>query len=242
MLGMKKEWKKDATPLTLTDLAINRFVIRDIIKAFPAHGIITEESKSIHGQGELTWVCDPVDGTTPFSHGIPTSVFSLALVQNGKPILGVVYDPFMQRMYTAVKGKGATLNGKRMKVSNKKSLENTVIGFGTMRLWKVKHNRDIATIFQTLMQAKAKVLNLGSVIYQGMMVAAGESGGIMGGHDSCWDAASLKIIVEEAGGKVTDIDGKEQRYDQSLKGVIVSNKHLHPTLVKILQNARIRLR
>src|SRR3989344_1795821 len=114
-LGMKKEWKDDDTPLTKTDLAINQLVLEAVQKKYPEHSYIGEEGNNIK-ESEYTWVCDPVDGTIPFSHGYPTFAFSLALTKNGESILGVIYDPIMDRLVHAEKGRGAFLNGKRIAV------------------------------------------------------------------------------------------------------------------------------
>lgn len=122
-MGMKKEWKKDETPVTLTDRKINNMVSGAINKNFPDHSFILEEGGSTNKKSPYMWLCDPVDGTIPFSHGIPASVFVLALIKDGSPILGVIYDPFLDRMFFAEKGKGAFLNNKKMKVSNANNLK-----------------------------------------------------------------------------------------------------------------------
>lgn len=121
VLGMAKQIKKDGSPVTKTDLAINSMVIRDVEKHYPGHAILGEEESHPIKGAEYVWVCDPVDGTIPFSKGVPTCMFSLALTHRGLPILGVAYDAFMDRMFFAEKGKGAFLNGKRVHVSGHKT-------------------------------------------------------------------------------------------------------------------------
>ena len=91
-LGMAREWKEDSTPVTVTDLAINHLVIAEIGRRFPTHGVLGEEVSSLAPDHEWVWVCDPIDGTIPFSHGIPVTAFSLALTYQGETLLGVVYD------------------------------------------------------------------------------------------------------------------------------------------------------
>jgi len=90
--GMQKEWKEDHTPLTKTDLAINELVLDAVRLNYREHGVLAEEESNFNGE-DFVWVCDPIDGTFPFSHGYPTFTFSLALVKNGKPILGLLFDP-----------------------------------------------------------------------------------------------------------------------------------------------------
>src|SRR3989338_9591130 len=99
-LGMKKEWKEDDSPITVTDIRINSLVLEAIQKKYPAHSFVGEEGSRII-ESEYVWVCGPVDGTVPFSHGYPIFMFSLALVKNGMPIAGVLYDPILKRMFYA---------------------------------------------------------------------------------------------------------------------------------------------
>jgi len=104
-LGMKKQWKKDGTPLTKTDKIVNELVINEISKKFPAHSILGDERKLMKKSSSFTWVCDLIDGTIPFSHGCPIFTFSLALVKDGKSILGVLfYDVMLDRLFWAGRG------------------------------------------------------------------------------------------------------------------------------------------
>ncbi len=233
-LGMKKEWKSDNTPVTETDFKINRLVIDSVKKHFPTHSVLAEEGNNLQDGSEYTWVCDPLDGTIPFSHGIPTCVFSLALVKNGEPILGVIYDPFMDRMFFAEKDKGTFLNGAKVSVSKKKDLEKSVIGAGVAK-------RDVFGVNKAIFPLKeedAKVMNLLSICYMGMLVASGEFVAAIFSHTSAHDLAALKIIVEEAGGKVTDLFGKDQRYDRPIKGGLMSNGLVHKKILDIIEKSR----
>src|SRR3989344_508119 len=159
--NMKKEWKSDNTPVTETDLKINQLVIDAVKKHFPTHSIIAEEGSYKVDNSEYSWVCDPVDGTIPFSHGIPTCAFSLALVKNGAPILGVIYDPFIDRLFFAEKNKHAFLNDKMIKVSDKKDLENSVIGMSSFS----KKVANSPAIMEELVNKKARLLVLWSIVY-----------------------------------------------------------------------------
>ena len=220
--AMEKEWKSNDTPVTKTDTSINRMVINGVKKYYPTHGVLGEE-ESYNSKGkEYLWVCDPVDGTVPFSHGSPTFVFSLALVKDGKPILGVIYDPIMGRMYIAEKGKGAFLNGKKISV-NKLGLRHSVAYWDARalsKLWKK--------------YPKVFWLNLYSVCYESMMVASGYAVATVYLYSFAHDIAAVKIIVEEAGGKVTDRDGKEQRYDGPINGALITNGKVHKELLRMI--------
>jgi fructose-1,6-bisphosphatase/inositol monophosphatase family enzyme len=226
---LKKEWKEDNTPVTVADIAINKMVIEAILKEYPDHGILGEE-ESFLKDNEYIWVCDPIDGTYPFSHGIPLFTFSLALTHNGVPIVAVVYDPILKRMYTAEKGKGAQLNGKNISVSKASSLERQFIGtegrripaFNQESLRKALHEKGV--IFSIL----------GSLTYVNVMVATGEFIGSVYSRTKAWDCAAVKLLIDEAGGKTSDLYGNEQRYDGAIKGFVSSNGFIHDQLIAII--------
>ena len=238
MRGMKKEWKSDNTPLTEADLAINSLVISSVKKAFPNHDILAEEESSLSEKSDFVWVCDPIDGTIPFSHGIPTCVFSLALTEKGEVILGVVYDPFMDRMFFAEKNKGASLNGKKIFVSTSKNLKNNVIG---MSLGSQGTPYDLSSLPKELNKKGVKIVDLCSITYAGALVSSGELVATIFPYLKSHDTAALKVIVEEAGGKVTDLFGADQRYDKDIKGHLITNRLLHEELIKLIkENIKIR--
>jgi myo-inositol-1(or 4)-monophosphatase len=232
-LGMGKEWKegKIVSPVTETDLAINELVIRAIKERFPDHGIIGEERSEPGETNEDIWVCDPVDGTTPFSHGVPTCVFSLALTRDGESLLGVVYDPFMDRLFVAERGSGASLNGSPIRVSAAETIARGVIGVELPPV--LSHH--FPQLRNELVMNKAKILTVGSTIYMGALVACGEFVANIFTGDKPHDAAALKILVEEAGGKVTDIWGDEQRLDRDIKGFLATNGLVHEELLDLIR-------
>ncbi len=230
-LVMKKKWKADYSPVTVTDVAVNRLVIDTIQKNFSTHSIRGEEESALIEGSEYVWACDPIDGTIPFSHGIPTCVFSLALVRDGAPILGVIYDPFLDRLFFAEKGKGATMNDQPIHVSPNDTLDLELVG-----LEMPKHlPYQFAPLRMMLAQEKAKVVSLGSTLYTGMLVAGGAILANIFTGKNAHDAAALSIIVEEAGGKVTDIFGNDQRYDREIQGCIASNGLVHEKLLELVR-------
>jgi len=233
-LEMDKEWKENNDgPVTKIDLAVNKILLETIKKNFPEHGIISEEGSDCQGNEEYKWVCDPIDGTIPFSHGIPICCFSLALVKDGQPILGVVYDPFLKRMFVAEKGKGAFLNNKRIRVSELKGFKNALIYAG---IWKCSFLKEMKQLVSKIIDKDAMNISLGTSIYASMLVAAGELVAAITPSKCAHDSAAVKIIVEEAGGKVTNLDGDEQRYDQDVKGSIASNGYLHDEILKLMKD------
>ena len=228
--GVKREWKENRTPVTVADTKINSLVIERINKEFPEYDVIGEEESSISNNGAYVWVCDPLDGTFPFSHGVPTAVFSLALVKDGIPILGVIYDPWSDRMYYAEKGKGALLNDEPISVNDNTDLGRKILG---VEAWKGARY-DLSRAYALLIEKDAILINTGSTVYISMLVASGEFTGFLFPGYTCYDGAAIKIIVEEAGGKVTDLYGEEQRYDSDLKGMIISNGKVHEELLELV--------
>lgn len=226
-LGMNREWKEDNSPLTITDQKINLLVLSKIRQKFPEHSILSEEGNDLT-DSEFTWVCDPLDGTIPFSHGYPTFCFSLALTIKGESVLGVVYDPICDRMFTAQKGRGAFLNGNRISVSVEEVLSKTsLVAFdGQSKLPKLR---------ELLRQYGSRVPSLYSCVYASMLVATGEFMGEIFGNSTPWDAAAVKVIIEEAGGKVTSLTGGDQLYNQKINGFIASNGKVHAQLVELVR-------
>ena len=235
-VGMTHKFKEDLSIVTNADEEINKLVINTINKKYPKHSIIGEEESS-ENKSNLVWLCDPIDGTWQYAKGIPVSVFSLALVVKGKPQLGVVYDPFTERLLTSVKGKGAFLNGKKIKVSNRK-LKDATINID----WWPECEYDVDTVMHKLsLDTSAYVLHFGSVVNAGSLVASGQYeatvfGGTIG---KSVDIAAVKVIVEEAGGKVTNLHGNEQLYSHDVKGAIVSNGIVHSKILKYTRELKL---
>lgn len=227
--------KSDRTIVTKADTEINALVIEVLTKETPGYSIWGEEESSIIEGAKYTWVCDPVDGTMPFSKAIPISTFSLALVdESGSSVLGVVYDPFQNRLFEAVKGTGAYLNGTKISVSDKTKLEGAYID---EELW-INHEEEITfdNPKDKLNKSGAKVTTQCSAVIMGCFVAKGDYEAMIFGQGKPEDIAALAVIVTEAGGKVTDLFGNEQRYDTNIKGAIVSNGLLHSKLCEVTRN------
>lgn len=232
------DYKYDQTIVTKADTEINRYLVEKVKEKYPTHSVDGEEEQ--FGKSEYVWVCDPVDGTAMYARHIPVAVFSLALVVNGESKIGVVYDPFTDSLYTAIKGQGAYRNGEKINVSSD-GLDNmkSIIHHD---IWP-SAEYDIAEVVHELVK-KTYLVGIGSVIRACMCVANGEFVGVIfpgSVHKNC-DIAAAKVIVEEAGGKVTDFFGNEQRYDESINGAIVTNGVIHEEIIslnkKYLKNKR----
>ncbi len=183
-------------------------IITELLKAYPDHGIIAEESGVIEGQGEFRWIIDPLDGTTNYLHGFPQYAVSIACEHRGRLAHGVIYDPFKQELFAASRGDGATLNNRRIRVSKIKSVDGALIGTG----FPFKHPEQLDSflkIFSAFFESASDMRRAGSAALDLAYVAAGRLDGFWESGLNAWDMAAGALIVREAGGLVTDYDGNE---------------------------------
>ncbi len=225
-IGVVTENKADNSPLTIADTTVNRMVIDEVAKHYPDHGVRGEEESSQKDHHKYVWICDPIDGTIPYAYGIPTNVFSLALAIDGVPIAGVVYDPYLRRMFSAEKGKGAFMNNSKIQVNSDKLDPLTPLGFSS-------HNS--LGCYNAIKERKLRIFIMYSCVYSSMMVAAGQFAAHIHSGKHSHDVAATKVIIEEAGGKVTDLEGNEQRYDQPINGALISNGRVHNELLELIK-------
>lgn len=228
-LSVTKTWKSDHTPVTEADISINKFVIEKIKLLFPDDGVLGEEV-SHEPDRKRIWVCDPIDGTYPFTLGAPLSTFCLALVENGDPLLGVVFDPYLKRMFWACRGKGAFMNGKRIHVSKSRKIKDHYVILSSRAL---ENGVSTGAVFDGVEEHGGKAFAFRSFAYSGCLVAAGVAVGATIGGPKPWDVAALKVVLEEAGGKITDLAGKITKYDD-VAGMIASNGLVHQELLGLL--------
>lgn len=224
-------YKYDKTIVTKADKEINEYLIQRVKEKFPNHCVDGEEKQ--FGKSNYMWVCDPIDGTAMYARHIPIAVFSLALVIDGISQVGVVYDVFTDNIYSAVRGEGAYRNGNPIHVNDLDLTDmRSVANFD---MWP---NSDY-NIYDAIkiLGNKTYFVGIGSVIRASMCVANGDfTLAIFPGtkHKNC-DIAAVKVIIEEAGGKVTNLFGKEQRYDEDIVGAVMSNGKIHDEVIMTLK-------
>ena len=227
------DFKEDKTIVTRVDKEVNSYLIEKVKEKYPDHSVIGEEESNSF-ESDYAWVCDPLDGTSMYVNHIPVFVFSLALVYKGEPIVGVVYNPNEDKMYTAIKGEGAYCNDVKISV-NKKHLGE--LGYKTnVEIFNNKILDEVSLIKD--LKDKSKVVSLGSVARSSMAVATGDFCCVVfpgTSHGNC-DIAASYLIVIEAGGKVTDINGNNQRYDTGINGAIISNGVSHEEVLEVVKN------
>ncbi|NTV22483.1 MAG: inositol monophosphatase [Candidatus Yonathbacteria bacterium] len=231
-------WKGDNTPLTQADTEINDLVIQRVNERYPEHSIYGEEKSDRKEGAEYIWVCDPIDGTMAFSCGMSEFVFSIALVNvsNGLPVFGLIHNPIMKNTYWAHKDGGAYRDGKKIIVLKKEDFANTYLSTGASGRALGFSN---LPLLKTLSEKKCATMKFPGFIYGAIQVANGKYIGAVYYHKYAHDVAALKIITEEAGGKVTDLNGEERRYDEDGLGCIISNGILHDELVQIVQTGKV---
>ena len=187
------------------DVEAERAVLDVLTRAYPDHGIIAEESGEREGS-EYTWVIDPLDGTTNFLHGFPMFAVSVAVNRGGVLEHGVVYDPLHDEMFTASRGEGAQLNGKRLRVSTTRQLAPSLLGTGFPF-------RDLGIIepwmrsFQSLLPKTSGIRRAGAAALDLAYVAAGRLDGFWEFGLKPWDMAAGALLIREAGGLVADVSG-----------------------------------
>jgi myo-inositol-1(or 4)-monophosphatase len=221
--------------VTDADHAAEKAII-DIIKSgFPDHFILSEEVGEIVTGSNIKWIIDPIDGTINFASGIPLCCVSIGIEKNGEMILGAVYNPFINELFLAERGKGATLNGKKISVSKKTELLHSclVTGFPYSYL-DMPHGP--LEVFEKFVRKGVPVRRLGSAAIDLCWVAAGRFEGFFEHSLSPWDTAAGYLIVEEAGGRVTDMNG--DKYSPYQKKLVATNGLIHDELIEIIHNRK----
>ena len=224
----KVSYKADKSPVTRADIETEKLIRKILIKNFPDHEIIGEESGSDHKKSKYQWVIDPIDGTRSFIRGIPQWCVLVAVMENNKPIIGVCYYPIQDELFHAQKDKGKFYNGKRTKVSGVKNLDEAYISYYNLkhfaRLNKVQNLVDICQKTYSSMNNASFSL---SYLLQGKVDA------YICGHGLLWDFAAPSLLTEEAGGKFTDFSGK---FSLTSGSFVATNGLLHTQVLKLLNS------
>ncbi len=230
-------YKEDKTVVTHVDKAINSYLIEKVKEKYSKHSVNGEED-SYDNESDYVWVCDPLDGTGMYVNHIPVFVFSLALVHNGEPVVGVVYNANENKMYTSIKGEGAYCNNKKICTNNKRLGD---LGYKTnVEIFKNDIIDEVSLIKE--LKNSSKISCIGSVARSCMAIATGDfSCDIFPGtvHGNC-DLAASYLIVTEAGGKVTNLFGKSQRYDTGIRGAIVTNGISHSQILEMVKKYTLK--
>ena len=214
-------------------------VIFDIIKKnFPSHQILSEESGEFIQDSNYKWIIDPIDGTVNFANHIPICCVSIGIEVNGKMEMGAVYNPFINELFFAQRGHGATLNESPIRVSNTEHLISSCLVTGFPYTYLDMPNGPLE-VFNKFIRRGVPVRRLGSAAIDLCWVAAGRFDGFFEHKLNAWDSAAGFLIIEEAGGKVTDMNGKY--YNPYQPGIIASNGIIHDDLLRVIQGGEVEL-
>lgn len=227
--GLKKndvEFKSEVDLVTKADREIEAYIAGQLKQQFPAVRFVGEESsaEADYTQGEV-FVLDPIDGTTNFVHGLPYFAISLAYMHDGQVEAGIVYAPVLNAMYAAQRGKGAVLNGQSIQASSADQLVNSIAVTGFINLRNRKKPDNIATFARAAYEVRS-VLRLGSAAIDLCFVADGKIDVFWEHGLNVWDVAAGSLIVQEAGGVVTAMDGSTH-YLSGQQGILAAGPQLH---------------
>ncbi|MCG8355328.1 MAG: inositol monophosphatase [Kiloniellales bacterium] len=228
--------KGPADFVSTADLKAEQTLRQELRRARPDYGFLTEEGGTKGSPAEATrrWVIDPLDGTTNFLHGLPHFAVSVALEERGEIIAGVVYDPAKDDLFFAEKGSGAYWNDRRLRVSSRSRLEDSLFATGIPFKGHDKGESFLAEL-EAFMRETAGVRRWGTASLDLAYVAAGRFDGFWERGLSAWDIAAGAILVREAGGYVTAMDGGPLRLDDG--SILAANDSLHRPMLRLLADA-----
>ena len=210
-------------------------IINSLKKAYPDHAILAEESGSHNvkeGDNRPTWIIDPLDGTTNFLHGFPQFAVSIAMKQANQLQIGVIYDPMRQELFTAIRGGGARLNDRRIRMNPNTKLEGSLIGTG-FPYYRYDYLDQYMEILKEVITKTAGVRRPGSAALDLAYTAAGRFDGFWEFNLQAWDIAAGALMVQEAGGIVSDFNNAQDFLTSG--NIVCGSPHVHQELIDIIQ-------
>jgi myo-inositol-1(or 4)-monophosphatase len=224
-------YKGEINLVTEADKLSEDLIIETIKRNFPDHGILSEESPAITSAGKLRWIIDPLDGTTNYYHGYPVFCVSIALENEGTIVLGVIYDPMREEMFVAVRGGGLYLNEKKLRVSDVSDLSRSLLVTGFP--YDIRESKDNNLNFFNAMAINVQAIRrAGAAALDLAYLAAGRFDGFWELKLKPWDTAAGCLMVEEAGGVISDIAGS--KWHLQSPNLMASNALIHEQMIKVL--------
>jgi myo-inositol-1(or 4)-monophosphatase len=227
----KVEHKGEVDLVTEIDRQSERAIVEAIRSSFPDHPIITEEGMGQDGEASFRWIVDPLDGTTNYAHGYPCFCVSIAVEHEGEIVLGVIYNPLLDEMFSARRGRGTSLNGCRVVVSNTQHLTDSLLATGFPYDIRRSQVNNLDHFSRFALQAQA-IRRAGSAALDLCYVAAGRFDGFWEMKLAPWDVAAGSLMVTEAGGLVSDFSGGSFRIDAG--EILASNARIHSQMREVL--------
>jgi myo-inositol-1(or 4)-monophosphatase len=218
--------------VTNFDNRAQEMIFDRLSRSFPGHGFLAEEGLSYKGQGEFRWIIDPLDGTTNYAHRVPIFCVSIGLEFQGKIVLGVVYDPMQEEMFQACEGEGAYLNGSKIRVSSEGDLGKSLVATGFPYDVRVNPNNN-AVHFNNFLTRVQAIRRCGSAALDLCYVACGRFDGFWELKLHPWDMAAGGLTVKEAGGRISDFEGRE--FSIYTPEALATNGLIHESMIQVLQ-------
>jgi myo-inositol-1(or 4)-monophosphatase len=234
--GVETEYKGDVDLVTVADRTVEKLIRSRLAEAFPSHGVYGEEGTRDRLDGEFRWYVDPLDGTTNFAHGFPQFCVSMGLEkrdaaanldQDGTLMAAVIYDPMRDELFTAEKGRGAWLNGKPMWVSRTLELAEALVATGFPS--RKRHDNPNIHFYQEFTLRSHGVRRAGSAALDLAYIASGRMDAFWEFNLNPWDTAAGILLVEEAGGRVTDFSGNKYKLDS--REILATNGLIHEEML-----------
>ncbi|MEI7590244.1 MAG: inositol monophosphatase family protein, partial [Deltaproteobacteria bacterium] len=226
------EYKGEIDIVTEADKMAEEIIVGSLQKNFPHHDILSEEVGSINRGSEFRWIIDPLDGTTNFAHAYPVFCVSIALEVAGDVVLGVIYNPMLDEMFFVRKGDGSFLNGKPILCSNEKELGKSLLATGFP--YDIRSNQDNNLNYFSVMAKRARAIRrAGSAALDMAYLAMGRFDGFWELRLKAWDTAAGALLIREAGGMVTDLEGNE--FTLSSPHILASNGKIHEQMLTVLK-------
>lgn len=229
-------YKGEINIVTEADKLSEDLIVNEISRNFPGHGILSEESQAIAGTGNLRWIIDPLDGTTNYAHGFPFFCVSIALEIDGVISIGIIYDPIRDEIFTVIRGKGAYLNGKKLQVSSVNELSKSLLATGFP--YDIRNNLENNLDYFNAMAVKVQAIRrAGAAALDLAYLAAGRFDGFWELKLMPWDTAAGCLIVEEAGGSISDITGG--KWYLTAPNLLATNGLIHNQMLRIFEKTNI---
>lgn len=228
---VKVEYKGEIDLVTDADRASEKAILEIVQSAFPEHGIYAEESGQQESESDVLWLIDPIDGTTNYAHGLPIFAVSIAVAVAGQIQVGIVYNPYYREKYTAIRGRGARLNGEPIHVSKTLALDKSMLVTGFP--YSVREELNNLDHFTNFTKRGRAVRRLGSAAMDLAFVARGAIDGYWEPHLNPYDLAAGWLLVEEAGGRVTDLVGNPLTIQATQ--ILATNGAIHDQMLEVLR-------
>ncbi|MCH7978927.1 MAG: inositol monophosphatase [Acidobacteria bacterium] len=228
---VRVEYKGEVDLVTEADRASEALIVEKLQSHFPDHALVAEEGSQRSGNSGYCWYVDPLDGTTNFAHSFPMFCVSLALERDGEPVLGIIYDPLRDELFSAEKGGGARLNNKEIHVSGVSHLEEALVATGFPS--RNRHKNVNIHFYHQISMRSHGARRAGSAALDLAYVAAGRLDAFWEFSLHSWDVAAGRLLVQEAGGRLTDMKGQAHRLDSH--SIAASNLLLHGQLLEAFQ-------